>query len=158
MSRYPLGKNLPSWAGLILCLLLGFVFVCIGTGIKPVAREELKAVTIRFDRCVVVAGDYDRIRLFDGDGNRYEIHSANGKEDLAQKLKAVPAGTELELLLHPEEDSVLGIYEDEIPILGWQAAMQEIQDEDLAFTWLGYGMWALGVGMFVTEKFSKKKK
>ena len=83
MSRYINGKNIPNWVGLLLCLLMGFVFVCIGTGIEQVEREELTAVTIRLDRCVVVAGDFDRISLFDEDGNRYEILASNGKQDLA---------------------------------------------------------------------------
>ena len=47
MSRYIDGKNIPNWVGLVLCLLIGFVFVCIGTGIEQVEREELTAVTIR---------------------------------------------------------------------------------------------------------------
>ena len=158
MSRYIDGKHIPVWVGLVPCLLLGFVFTCIGTGIEPVEREEMNAVVIRLDRCVVVAGDFDRISLFDEDGNRYEIHAANGDQDLAQKLQALPVGTELELLLHPEEDYVLGIYEDGTPILGWQAAQQEIEDEDRGFSWMGYGMWILGIVIFVTEKFSKKKK
>ena len=158
MRTYPRGKNLPVWAGLVLCLLIGFVFVCIGTGIEPVEREELTAVTIRLDRCVVAAGDFDRISLLDGDGNRYQIHAANGKEDLARKLEAVAAGTELELLLHPEDAYVLGIYEDGNPILGWQSAMQEIKEEDLMFSLLGIVMWGCGIVMFATEKFSKKKK
>ena len=157
MRTYPRGKNLPVWAGLVLCLLIGFVFVCIGTGIEPVEREELTAVTIRLDRCVVAAGDFDRISLLDGDGNRYQIHAANGKEDLARKLEAVAAGTELELLLHPQEEYVLGIYRDGTPLLGWQEALQEIREEDQIFFWLGIGMCALGAVMFATEKITKKK-
>ena len=154
---YPKGKNLPAWAGLVLCLLMGFVFVCIGPGIEPVEREELKAVTIRLERSVAIAGDDDRIRLQDGAGAWYEIHVANGDQTLAEKLEALPKGTELELLLHPEDEYVLGIYRDGVPMLGWQEAMQEIQDEDLAFSWLGIGLWILGVVMFAAEKRSKKK-
>ena len=158
MRTYFRGKKLSSWAGLILCLLMGFVFVCIGTGIKQVEREELKDVTVCFDRCVVIAGDFARISLFDEDGNRYEIHAANGEEALARKLEALDAGTELELLLHPEEGYVLGIYREGTPLLGWQDALQEIKDEDLVFFWMGIGLWGLGIVMFVAEKFSKKKK
>ena len=155
---YPKGKNLPAWAGLVLCLLLGFVFTCIGPGIEPVEREELKAVTIRFAQSVAVARDYDRIRLQDGEGEWYELHTANEDQALAEKLEELPAGTELELLLHPQEEYVLGIYRDGTPILGWQAAMQEIRDEDRAFSWLGIGLWVLGIVMFAAEKRSKKKK
>ena len=155
---YPKGKNLPAWAGLVLCLLLGFVFTCIGPGIEPVEREELKAVTIRFAQSVAVAGNYDRIRLQDVEGAWYELHAANGDQTLAEKLEELPAGTELQLLLHPEEEYVLGIYRDGTPMLGWQEAMQEIQDEDLAFSWMGIGLWVLGVVIFVAEKRTKKKK
>lgn len=155
---YPKGKNLPTWAGLVLCLLLGFVFTCIGPGIGPVEREELKTVTIRFAQSVAVAGDYDRIRLKDEAGEWYELHPANGNQALAEKLGELPAGTELQLLLHPQEECVLGIYRDGTPILGWQAAMQEIRDEDRAFSWMGIGLWVLGLVMFVTDIFSKKKK
>ena len=155
---YPKGKNLPAWAGLVLCLLMGFVFVCIGPGIEPVEREDLKAVTIRFAQSVAVAGNYDRIRLQDVEGAWYELHAANGDQTLSEKLEELPAGTELQLLLHPEEEYVLGIYRDGTPMLGWQEAMQEIKDEDQAFSWLGIGVWILGVVMFVAEKRSKKKK
>ena len=158
MGTCSCGKKISAWAGLILFLLIGFVFVCIGTGIEPVEREELTAVTIRLDRCVVATGDFDRISLLDGDGNRYQIHAANGKEDLARKLEAVAAGTELELLLHPEEDYVLGIYEDGTPILDWQTAQQEIKDEDLAFTWLGILVVACGIVGSFGEKIFKKRK
>ena len=155
---YPKGKNRPTWAGLVLCLLMGFVFVCIGTGIEPVEQEELKSVTIRLEQSVAVARDYDRIRLQDGEGAWYEIHAANGNQALAEKLGELPAGTELQLLLHPQEECVLGIYRDGTPILGWHAAMQEIQDEDRAFSWMGIGLWGLGLVMFVADIFSKKKK
>ena len=158
MRTYFRGKKLSTWAGLILCLLMGFVFVCIGTGIKQVEREELKDVTVRFDRCVVIAGDFARISLFDEDGNRYEIHAANGEEALARKLEALDAGTELELLLHPEEAYVLGIYEEGKPILDWQTAMQDIKEEDLLFSFLGVVMWVCGIVLFATEKISKKEK
>lgn len=155
---YPKGKNLPAWAGLVLCLLMGFVFVCIGTGVEPVEREELKAVTIRLERSVAIAGDDDRIRLQDGEGAWYQLHAANGNQALAEKLGALPAGTELELLLHPEDEYVLGIYRDGVPMLGWQEAMQEIRDEDRAFSWMGIGLWVMGVVMFAAEKRAKKKK
>jgi len=155
---YPKGKHLSPWAGLVLCLLIGFVFVCIGTGVEPVEREELKAVTIRLEQSVTVGRDYDRIRLKDEAGEWYELHTANGNQTLAEKLEELPAGTELELLLHPQEEFVLGIYRDGTPLLGWQAAMQEIKDEDLGFSWLGIGLWVLGGVMFVADIFSKKKK
>ena len=155
---YPKGKNLPAWAGLVLCLLMGFVFVCIGTGIEPVEREELKAVTIRLERSVSIAGDNDRIRLQDGEGEWYQLHAANGDHALVRALEALPEGAELELLLHPEDEYVLGIYRDGTPILGWQEAMQQIKTEDRAFFWLGIGLWILGGVMFVTENFRKKKK
>lgn len=155
---YPKGKNLPAWAGLVLCLLMGFVFVCIGTGIEPVEREALKSVTIRLERSVAVARGYDRIRLQDGEGTWYELHAANGNQTLAEKLGALPAGTELELLLHPEDEYVLGIYRDGVPMLGWQEAMQEIRDEDRAFSWMGIGLWVMSVVMFAAEKRAKKKK
>ena len=158
MSRYPKGKNLPAWAGLILCLLMGFVFVCIGTGIEPVEREELKPVTICLERSVALAGDDDRICLQDGEGTWYQLHAANGKYALVRALEELPRGTELELLLHPEDEYVLGIYRDGTPILGWQEAMQEIKHEDLAFSWLGIIMWVLGIVMFAAEKRSKKRK
>ena len=158
MSTYPRGKNLPVWAGLILCLVLGFVFTGIGTGIEPVEREEMNAVTIRFAQSVAVAGDYDRIRLQDGEGAWYELHAANGDQTLAEKLGELPIGTELQLLLHPQEEYVLGIYRDGVPMLGWQEAMQEIRDEDRAFSWMGIGMWGLGIVMFAAEKRAKKKK
>ena len=154
----PKGKNLPAWAGLVLCLLMGFVFVCIGTGIEPVEREELKAVTIRLERSLAVARDYDRIRLQDGEGAWYQLHAANGDYALVRALEALPKGTELELLLHPEDEYVLGIYRDGVPMLGWQEAMQEIRDEDRAFSWLGIGLWVLGVVTFAAEKRAKKKK
>lgn len=155
---YPKGKNLPAWAGLVLCLLMGFVFVCIGTGIEPVEREELKAVTIRLERSVAIAGDDDRIRLQDGEGAWYQLHAANGDYALVRALEALPKGTELELLLHPEDEYVLGIYRDGVPMLGWQEAMQEIRDEDRAFSWMGIGLWVMSVVMFAAEKRAKKKK
>ncbi len=154
----PKGKNLPAWAGLVLCLLMGFVFVGIGTGIEPVEREELKSVTIRMERSLAIAGDDDRIRLQDGEGVWYQLHAANGDYALVRALEALPKGTELELLLHPEDEYVLGIYRDGVPMLGWQEAMQEIQSEDRAFFWLGIGLWVLGVVMFAAEKRAKKKK
>lgn len=158
MSRYPRGKNLSAWTGLILCLLLGFVFVCIGTGVEPVEREELKAVTICFDRTVAVAGDYDRICLLDEEGERYEIHAANGSETLAEQLEELPEGTQLELLLHPEDGYVLGIYRNGTPMLGWQEAQQEIREEDRAFFWMGIAMLGMGIYILVAEIFLKKRK
>ena len=158
MRNYPKGKNLPSWAGLILCLLIGFVFVCIGTGVKPVEREELQEVHIRFDRYQLIAMDVNNILIFDDDGGSYQLHTANGDQDLAEKLEDLPAGAELQLLLYPEDGYVLGIYRDGTPLLGWQEAQQEIREDDRMFFWLGMMMWVLGAVMFVTEKFSKKKK
>ena len=158
MSRYPLGRNMPTWASLILFLLLGFVFVCIGTGIEQVEREEMEAVTIPYEKYKVFGGDTEYIGIMDADGQWYEVHHTSSDYALRQKLNTLSTGTELELLLHPESETVLGIYRDGTPLLGWQAAQQEIREEDRAFFWLGIMMWALGAVMFATEKFSKKKK
>ena len=158
MRKNPKGKNLSSWAGLILCLLIGFVFVCIGTGVEPVEREELQEVQIRFDCYKLIAMDVSDIRIFDGSGESYQLHTANADHTLVEKLMEVPTGAELQLLLHPEDGYVMGIYRDGTPLLSWQAAQEEIADEDLGFSWLGYGMWGMGIVMFVTEIFAKKKK
>ena len=158
MSKYPKGKNLPAWAGLILCLLIGFVFVCIGTGIGPVEREDMDDVTISYQKYEVFGSDTEHIGIMDAEGAWYEVHHTSSDYALRQKLKDLPEGAELQLLLHPEEGYVLGIYREGTPLLGWQEALQEIKDEDLTFSWLGYGMWGLGIVMFVAEKFSKKKK
>ena len=158
MSKYPNRKNLASWAGLILCLLVGFVFVCIGTGTEPVEREDMNDVTISYQKYEVFGGDTEHIGIMDAEGQWYEVHHTSSDYALRQKLKDLPEGAELQLLLHPEEGYVLGICREGTPILDWQTAMQEIRDEDLGFSWMGYGMWILGIVMFATEKFSKKKK
>lgn len=158
MSTYPKGKNLSSWAGLILCLLIGFVFVCIGTGIEPVEREEMEAVSIRFQEYKIIGTETEWILLIDDAKGSYEVHHTCSDFKLRQKLGELPAGTELELLLHPQEEYVLGIYREDTPLLDWKTAQQEIRDEDLVFFWMGIGLWALGVVMFAAEKFSKKKK
>lgn len=157
MSRYPRGRNLPSWAGLILCLLIGFVFVCIGTGIEQVEREEMDAVTISYEKYKVFGSDTEHIGILDADGQWYELHHTSSDYALRQKLNALSTGMELELLLHPESEDVLGIYLDGTPLLGWQEALQEIREEDQIFFWLGIGMCALGAVMFATEKIKKKK-
>ena len=157
MSRYPRGRNLPSWAGLILCLLIGFVFVCIGTGIEQVEREEMDAVTISYEKYKVFGSDTEHIGIMDADGQWYEVHHTSSDYALRQKLNALSTGMELELLLHPESEYVLGIYRDGTPLLGWQEALQEIREEDQIFFWLGIGMCALGAVMFATEKITKKK-
>ena len=158
MSKYPNRKNLASWAGLILCLLVGFVFVFIGTGTEPVEREDMNYVTIRYEKYEVFGVDTEHIGIMDAEGAWYEVHHTSSDYALRQKLKDLPEGAELQLLLHPEEGYVLGIYREGTPLLGWQDAQQEIADEDLGFSWMGYGMWILGIVMFATEKFSKKKK
>lgn len=158
MSAYPRGKNLSSWAGLMLCLLIGFVFVCIGTGIEQVEREEMNAVRISYQKYKVLGGDTEHIGIADADGQWYQVHHTSSDSSLREKLKELPAGTELELLLHPEMEYVLGIYRGGMPLLDWQTAQQEIRDENLTFSWLGIGMWVCGIVMFAVEKFSKKKK
>ena len=157
MSRYPRGRNLPSWAGLILCLLIGFVFVCIGTGIEQVEREEMDAVTISYEKYKVFGSDTEHIGIMDADGQWYEVHHTSSDYALRQKLNALSTGMELELLLHPESEDVLGIYREGTPLLGWQEALQEIREEDQIFFWLGIGMCTLGAVMFATEKITKKK-
>lgn len=158
MSRYPRGKNLPGWVGLLLCMAIGFVFTCIGTGIEPVERGALKEVTICYQEYKVLGGDTEHIRLSGDGGVYYEVHHTSSGYHLRQKLEELPAGTELELLLHPEAEYVLGIYRDGTPLLGWQTAVQKIKDEDLIFFWMGIGLWVLGAVMFSAEKISKKKK
>lgn len=157
MSRYPRGRNLPSWAGLILCLLIGFVFVCIGTGIEQVEREEMDAVTISYEKYKVFGSDTEHIGIMDADGQWYEVHHTSSDYALRQKLNALSTGMELELLLHPESEDVLGIYRDGTPLLGWQEALQEIRQEDRAFFWLGIVMWALSPLVFAGEKIQNRQ-
>ncbi len=95
--------------------------------------------------------------VWDDAGERYVVHQTGSDYSLKQKLGDLTAGTELEQLLPPKDDYVMGIYDSGTPLLSWQAAQEELREKNRG-VWMGIGLKSLGVSTVPQKKFLKKKK
>lgn len=132
-------------------LFLGTVFsVGMQYWNKPVERAEaipMTAVYASYD----VARSRHSIRFiqlsFQGNEISPDIDGNCATEELINLLDAIPAGTEVSILLHPNSDTVLEIATEDRIILNFEESQRNLTREATAFQYIG---WFLYAGAIVT--------
>ena len=75
---------------------------------------------------------------------------------LAEKLERLPAGTQMDLLIHPDSEYILQIEAEGLTLLDFDNAQNRLWNESLFFAGLGVLMYAVGVYMiymFIRKKY-----
>lgn len=117
---------------------------------KPVERAEaipMTAVYASYD----VARSRHSIRFiqlsFQGNEISPDIDGNCATEELINLLDAIPAGTEVSILLHPNSDTVLEIATEDRIILNFEESLRNLTREATVFQYIG---WFLYAGTIVT--------
>jgi hypothetical protein len=75
---------------------------------------------------------------------------------LAEKLERLPAGTRMDLLIHPDSETILQIEAEGLTLLDFDYAQSQLWHESLFFAGLGVLMYAVGaymIYMFIRKKY-----
>lgn len=77
---------------------------------------------------------------------------------LQEKLKSLPSGTEMQLLIHPQSGKVLQIQVTDETLLDFDFAQDCLWNEAIGFAGLGVLMYAVGIGLMLKMFWKKRKK
>lgn len=97
--------------GLVIGLLLGFIFLQMPSINTEVSREDAKYLTGNFQECDVDYrnGHIHSIGLTLSGAGKQFIHKSCVSSAVVEALSAIPTDTEMTLLVHPTSDYILEI-------------------------------------------------
>ena len=152
VSRFPI----LIFIVVLLAMIPATVFVRMPARDKPLAREELETVTGRLAKWTFES-KYDSVTL--SDGVEYEIPYIAVTGETEDKLKSVPAGAEIMLLLSPDSGCAVGVEQGEKILLDANAVQKKVHRESVAFMVMGVIIYAAspflvayGIAQIVLEK------
>ena len=149
-------------AFLLLTLLLGSVFLWDALlSLTPVSQEEAISAEAEF------SGYSERkkrnsdgeIRLDFTDHDCLFIDSSCVDQELREQLFLLPAGTSMQLLLHPRSKDVLSLYAGETEILNFDEAQRHLINNAKGFVILGILLYCCTVyfALWLIVKSKKRR-
>ena len=156
LSGLGLSVKLSIIAMMCFALFIGTVFATEPLRNRQIAPEEAESIT------AVYAGAVRHSRR--GTTQSVELHFQDHPDVFAENrpavlwdaLDRVDAGSEMELLIHPDGGGVLQVRADGVLLLDFDSAMATAWHESLAFFGLGLFMYFCGV--YIGYEFFLKKK
>lgn len=125
----------------LLAIALGLVFILTQDS-APVSREEAEYYTGTFES-YRTAKNYCGIHF--SDGTVYEVYPHTETQAFHDRMKALPAGTRLYLLINPNSGFVAEIRTDTEELLDFEESQRAIDEYDDFYVWLGVFICACGV-------------
>ena len=169
MKRYR-KRSSPSMQQAIFFLIVGLLMGTVFTfGMshwnENVPREACKYVETEFldyheDRPLRRPSHIREIMIDCSNGERYSIDSVSINEELKNAVENLSEGEKITLLIHPNQDKILELSDDDGLILEFEDTITKLGKEKNAFGILGGFMYLLAlVGLYhiAAQKIFKKK-
>ena len=133
--------------GMLLGLVLGFVFLQMPGINKDIAREEATRLVGPLQECAVSyqRGHIHSIGLTVSGQKKQFVHQVCASEALADTLRSLPQGTETVLLVHPASHNILEIRVNGEVLLEFDRSQALLSRNAGGFGILGIGLIALAV-------------
>ena len=133
---------------------------------EPIQREDARVIVATYDSYYRdKSPHHDRgitVRFTDRD--QLTIDSACLRQDVVDSIQELSSGDRVELLVHPNSDTIWEMKSDMNTILPFELAQERLTGENIAFGILGILLYALAVSGVVSLLFrwrrakTKKKK
>lgn len=138
---------------LLICMavLIATIFVLQPVNNRIVPESEAVALAVTFSGCdpSYRRGQIKYIDLVFEDYEELTVDGCCSNSDLVERLAAVPAGTQIHLLLHPQSKNVLQINVNNEILLEFVDAQNRIWREAIAFAVLGLLLYVAAAGLLV---------
>lgn len=150
---------------LVVGLILGSIFV-FGSQYwgEPIQREDATEVSAIYEAYEINPGKIRKhhikqIEITLTDHSSVYIDGACVSEDVKDGIKALPEGAKLDMLVHPNSDTVLELKHGDKTILSFQESQKDIKNENVGFIILGIFMYfcaAIGLGSLLMRGVRRK--
>ena len=151
---------------LVVGLILGSIFV-FGSQYwgEPIQREDAIELSATYEAYEINPGKIRKhhikqIEITLTDQSSVYIDGACVSEDVKDGIKALPEGAKLDMLVHPNSDTVLGLKHGDKTILSFQESQKDIKNENVGFIALGVFMYlcaVIGLGSLLMRGIRARK-
>ena len=169
MSKKEKQKTSPGTAVMLLVvgLILGSIFV-FGSQYwgEPIQREDAIEISATYEAYEINPGKIRKhhikqIEISIADHSSVYIDGACVSEDVKDGIKELPEGAKLNMLVHPNSDTVWELKHGDKTILSFEESQKDIKDENIGFIILGIFMYfcaVIGFGSLLMRGVKARKK
>ena len=162
-------KTSPGTAVMLLVvgLILGSIFV-FGSQYwgEPIQREDAIEISATYEAYEINPGKIRKhhikqIEISIADHSSVYIDGACVSEDVKDGIKELPEGAKLDMLVHPNSDTVWELKHGDKTILSFEESQKDIKDENIGFIILGIFMYfcaVIGFGSLLMRGVKARKK
>ena len=151
---------------LVFGLLLGSIFV-FGSQYwgEPIHRDDAIEISATYEAYEINPGKIRKhhikqIEITLADHSSVYIDGACVSEDVKDGIKALPEGAKLDMLVHPNSDTVWELKHGDKTILSFEESQKDIKNENVGFIALGVFMYlcaAIGLGSLLMRGIRARK-
>lgn len=152
---------------LVVGLILGSIFV-FGSQYwgEPIQREDAIEISATYETYEINPGKIRKHHIkqieisFDDHSSVY-IDGSCVSEDVKDGIKALPEGAKLDMLVHPNSDTVWELKYGDKTILSFEESQKDIKNENIGFVVLGVFMYfcaAIGLGSLLMRGIRARKR
>lgn len=162
-------KTSPGTAVMLLVvgLILGSVFV-FGSQYwsEPIQREDAIEISATYEAYEINPGKIRKhhikqIKITLSDHSSFYIDGACVSEDVKDGIEALPEGAKVDMLVHPNSDTVWELEHGDKTILSFEESQKDIKNENIGFIILGIFMYfcaVIGFGSLLMRGVKAGKK
>lgn len=151
---------------LVVGLILGSIFV-FGSQYwgEPIQREDAIEISATYEAYEINPGKIRKhhikqIEISLADHSSVYIDGACVSEDVKDGIKELPEGAKLNMLVHPNSDTVWELKHGDKTILSFEESQKDIKDENIGFIILGIFMYfcaVIGFGSLLMRGVKARK-
>ena len=151
---------------LVVGLILGSIFV-FGSQYwgEPIQREDAIEISATYEAYEINPGKIRKhhikqIEISIADHSSVYIDGACVSEDVKDGIKELPEGAKLNMLVHPNSDTVWELKHGDKTILSFEESQKDIKDENIGFIILGIFMYfcaVIGFGSLLMRGVKARK-
>ena len=152
---------------LVVGMILGSIFV-FGSQYwgEPIQREDAIEISATYEAYEINPGKIRKhhikqIEISIADHSSVYIDGACVSEDVKDGIKELPEGAKLDMLVHPNSDTVWELKHGDKTILSFEESQKDIKDENIGFIILGIFMYfcaVIGFGSLLMRGVKARKK
>lgn len=130
-----INRPIACWIMAILGILMGIFFIVSQNSNTPIARDEAISYSGSFDHYDTAWKNYREIHF--ADGSVYDVYPHTETETFRSRMKALPKGTQLHILVNPNNQYVVEIRTDSTELLNFEQSQQDIAAYDDGYVFIG---------------------
>ena len=152
---------------LVVGLILGSIFI-FGSQYwgEPIQREDAVEISASYEAYEINPGKIRKhhikqIEITLTDHSSVYIDGACVSEDVKDEIKALTEGAKLDMLVHPNSDTVWELKHGDNTILSFEESQKDIKNENVGFIILGIFMYfcaAIGLGSLLIKWRGARKR